>query len=77
MLSACLLLMRLQINDRYEFEELLDLDRNDRAYLSEKADPNVRNLCALFTARTCLQCCKLPASSWIAEAARLSSSYLD
>lgn len=38
-----------KINDRYEFEELLDLDRNDRAYLSEKADPNVRNLYKLHS----------------------------
>ena len=33
-----------QINDGYKFEDMLDLDRNDRAYLSEDSDPAVRNL---------------------------------
>jgi ubiquitin carboxyl-terminal hydrolase 7 len=32
-----------QINDRYEFPEELDLDREDGKYLSENADRSIRN----------------------------------
>ena len=32
-----------QINDRYEFPDVLDLDREDRKYLSPTADRSVRN----------------------------------
>ena len=34
---------RVQINDRYEFPEELDLDREDGKYLSENADRSIRN----------------------------------
>ena len=34
---------RAQINDRYEFPEVLDLDIDDCKYLSENADRSVRN----------------------------------
>lgn len=37
----------LQINDRYEFPLQLDLDRDDRKYLSPEADTRVRNLYTL------------------------------
>ena len=33
----------LQINDRYEFPDVLDLDCGDRKYLSPTADSSVRN----------------------------------
>lgn len=36
-----------QINDRYEFPLQLDLDRDDRKYLSPEADTRVRNLYTL------------------------------
>lgn len=32
-----------QINDRYEFPEELDLDREDGKYLSPNADRSIRN----------------------------------
>ena len=34
----------LQINDRYEFNEVLDLDVEDGKYLADSADRSVRNL---------------------------------
>lgn len=39
----------LQINDRYEFPEELDLDHGDGKYLSENADRSVRNLYRLHS----------------------------
>lgn len=39
----------MQINDRYEFPELLDLDRGGRGYLSASADPTKRNLYKLHS----------------------------
>ncbi|XP_058743179.1 ubiquitin C-terminal hydrolase 13-like isoform X6 [Vicia villosa] len=38
-----------KINDRYEFPLQLDLDRDDRKYLSPDADRNVRNLYTLHS----------------------------
>ncbi|KQK09967.1 ubiquitin carboxyl-terminal hydrolase 13 isoform X2 [Brachypodium distachyon] len=38
-----------KINDRYEFPLQLDLDRDDRKYLSPEADKNVRNLYTLHS----------------------------
>lgn len=35
-----------QINDRYEFNDVLDLDVGDGKYLADSADRSVRNLCA-------------------------------
>ena len=39
----------LQINDRYEFPDELDLDYEDGKYLSENADRSVRNLYRLHS----------------------------
>lgn len=39
--------MTKQINDRYEFPLQLDLDRENRKYLSPEADKSVRNLYTL------------------------------
>ncbi len=39
----------MQINDRYGFPDELDLDRDDRKYLSKTADPDVRNLYKLHS----------------------------
>ena len=33
-----------QINDRYEFNDVLDLDVKDGQYLADSADRSVRNL---------------------------------
>jgi len=38
-----------QINDRYEFPDELDLDQEDGKWLSENADRNVRNLYKLHS----------------------------
>ena len=42
-------LLGVQINDRYEFPEELDLDRDNRRYMSRTADPKVRNLYRLHS----------------------------
>ena len=39
----------MQINDRYEFPDELDLDQEDGKWLSENADRNVRNLYKLHS----------------------------
>lgn len=39
----------LQINDRYEFPDELDLDHEEGKYLSENADRSVRNLYRLHS----------------------------
>ncbi|KAK9841636.1 hypothetical protein WJX74_009141 [Apatococcus lobatus] len=41
--------LMIKINDRYEFPEELDLDRDDRKYMSSNADPKVRNLYRLHS----------------------------
>lgn len=40
---------RVQINDRYEFPETLDLDNGDRKYLSQSSDPSKCNLYKLHS----------------------------
>lgn len=40
--------MQIKINDRYEFFEELDLDRDDRKYWSQGSNPNIRNKYKLF-----------------------------
>ena len=39
----------LQINDRYEFPEQLDLDYGDRRFLAQEADQSVRNVYKLHS----------------------------
>lgn len=41
--------LAVQINDRYEFPEMLDLDIQDRKYMSATADAGVRNLYCLHS----------------------------
>ena len=47
--SFCLALPALQINDRYEFPEQLDLDYGDRRFLAQEADQSVRNVYKLHS----------------------------
>ena len=46
---SCLALPALQINDRYEFPEQLDLDYGDRRFLAQEADQSVRNVYKLHS----------------------------
>lgn len=47
--QLCLKLLLMQINDRYEFPDQLDLDVEDGKFLSPDADRNVRNLYKLHS----------------------------
>ena len=49
MRRSCLALPALQINDRYEFPEQLDLDYGDRRFLAQEADQSVRNVYKLHS----------------------------
>ena len=47
--KICLPRPALQINDRYEFPEQLDLDYGDRRFLAQEADQSVRNVYKLHS----------------------------